>query len=190
MKVLYTSLHKCGTSSFGVFAKSLGFKTIGPYRVNDVEFVEKLKRHELEQLFEVADKFEAFQDHPWPLFYKEFDERYADLKFIHWYRDPDEWYSSALKFFDESSTPMRGFVYGIDNESPKGRKDFYIDRYVRHNEDVIKYFKGRSDFLLIDPVNDKNLGSRICSFLGVPDTNRIYPHTNLNLTRSKRFWQK
>jgi hypothetical protein len=61
-------------------------------------------------------------------------------------------------------------------------RESYIDRYVRRNEEIRKYFHGRPDSLLsIDLTKEKDT-ARICAFLGIP-TRYAIPMPHLNRTR-------
>ncbi|MEZ5492639.1 MAG: sulfotransferase [Gammaproteobacteria bacterium] len=171
-KVFGIGFHKTGTSSLARALEILGYRVTGPNGSKDSEIADKA----LHMVYELADQFDAFQDNPWPLFYKELDKRYPGSKFILTVREPDSWIRSQVNYFGENSTPMRTWIYGVG--CPAGNEDIYLNRYNRHNKDVIDYFKDRHEDLLVIDITKKDCWEEICDFLGheIPDVS--FPHVN------------
>jgi hypothetical protein len=168
-KVFCVGFHKTGTSSMGVLLEKLGYRVQGAYRVRDEDFVAKLEAGDLEELMAVVGSHDAFQDNPWPLFYRQLDERFPGSKFILTTRDKDAWIRSVVNHFPQQkkpTSPMRQWIYG--HGSPVGHEAPYVERYERHVEDVQAYFSGRdSDFLALD-LSEPKAARTISRFLGRP----------------------
>ena len=49
--------------------------------------------------------------------------------------------------------------------------------YVKHNAEVIEYFKGRDNFIIMD-VCAGDTWDKLCPFLGVPQPKMEFPHGN------------
>jgi hypothetical protein len=87
----------------GKALKVLGYKVTGPNGVNDAEIDKKAR----ELVFDLAKKYDAFQDNPWPLFYKELDREFPGSKFVLTVRDEVSWIKSQVSHFGYAETPMR-----------------------------------------------------------------------------------
>jgi len=127
-------------------------------------------------VLELADKYEAYQDNPWPLLYKELDRRYPKSKFILTIRDESKWIKSAVNHFGSSHTDMRKWIYGIGH--PKGNEEIYLERYRKHNEEVLQYFKDRKDDLLIIEWAKGDEWQKLCDFIDEPVPEAAFPHAN------------
>jgi hypothetical protein len=179
-KIFCIGFHKTGTSSLGKALRALDYRVKGPFGV---------KLHNIEQIaFQRACHFvpmyDAFQDNPWPLLYRELDAEFPDSKFILMQRDPDSWLKSSVKHFGKEETPMRRWIYGVG--SPQGNEDIYLTRYNTHNQDVIEYFRGRSDDLLIMDLSKGDGWDKLCPFLGAVIPEQDFPHINRALDREQR----
>lgn len=162
-KVVYLGFHKTGTSSIGALFRQLGLKVCGHWHT------ERLNREEgNKKALEIAKKYDAFQDNPWPILYKQFDKKFPDSKFIFYERDVNDWYLSALNYFGNNSTPLREYVYGAENGCPADNEKIYKQVYLQHSSDVLNYFKNRPDDLLqINSLSDKS-AQQVGKFLGFP----------------------
>jgi len=60
-------------------------------------------------------------------------------------------------------------------------EEYYKEAYNRRNAEIIKYFAGREDDLLVIDVTEEKDTSRICDFLGI-DRSRIVPMPHKNKT--------
>src|SRR5688500_18482102 len=113
-KIFGIGFHKTGTKSLAEALRILGYTVTGPNGVNDPNI-----RHTARDMaFRLAERFDAFQDNPWPLLYRELDERYPKSKFVLTVRPTDAWITSIVRFFGTESTPMREWIYGVG--SPQG----------------------------------------------------------------------
>src|SRR5690606_2198995 len=148
-------------------------------------------RGELEPVLAFADRYDSFEDWPWPLLYRELDQRYPGSKFILTTRRDAETWLRSLKNHATLTGPtdFRRVAYGHD--MPHGHEAEHIERYERHNREVREYFRDRpEDFLEVcweTGSGWKELGA----FLGreVPDL--PLPHTNRSADkRSRLLWHR
>lgn len=185
MKVFEIGVAKTGTTSLGRAYEILGFK----HKAEDPDlYLKFINNYDYEILFEVIDKYDAFQDGPWhnkDVDYKILDEKYPNSKFIILERDDESWIRSNEKFY-----------------SPKYHKDwenweysFLIDnRWVTQRESVIEeklnykkskyleikeYFKDRQNDLLIMNICDGQGWEVLCPFLGKEIPNVPFPKLNV-----------
>jgi len=178
LKVFCIGFQKTGTTSLGLALHYLGYKVCGynPFRGFsgksdfDLKLFEKL-------VYELSEQYSAFKDTPWPLFYKEMDEKYPGSKFILVVRDTDKWFLSALKDFKNTENAIHHYIYGVSY--PEGNEEIFKKRYEKHNNDVIKYFKNRpGDFLCLNLEAGEVNWENICKFLGKDIPNKQWPHAN------------
>lgn len=165
-KVFCIGFQKTGTTSLGKALEILGYDVCGPIGVTDPRIHDKAWEWAVEHI----PHFDAFQDNPWPLLYKELDRSYPNCKFILTTRNPYSWIRSMRKYFGDYQSPAEEWIYG-DNCTPVRNPRRCLKRYKQHNKDVRAYFKNRpDDFLEID--FSKGHGwKEVCEFLGrsVPD---------------------
>lgn len=185
-KVFGIGFHKTATSSLAAALERLGYTVCGHIGVSHpdiADVAEDLARSKI-------DKYDAFQDNPWPILYKRLDDLCPGSKFILTVRPTAEWIQNVVRHFGGTSTPMREWIYGEGD--PKGNEHLYIDRYEKHNREVRTYFSERSDDLLELATTEGDGWEKLCPFLGheipvepFPDTNkarqrrlrRVYQHT-------------
>jgi hypothetical protein len=123
-------------------------------------------------------EYDAFEDNPWPVLYKELDQRFPGSKFVLTRRPAEAWIRSMVKDFATTETPMRRWIYGEDAGCPEGNEDVYIARYERHNKEVLEYFKDRPDDLLVFDLPKGDGWDKLCGFLGHDIPNEPFPHAN------------
>ena len=152
----------------------LGYRVTGPNHVFNRDIARKLEQITAE----LSHNYDAFQDNPWPLVYRQMDALHPGAKFILTLRDEDRWYESNLKHFRGKNSPMRALIYGPEAAHPRGNEALFKERMRRHNREVIAYFQDRPDDLLVIDVTRDPSWERLCGFLGksVPDV--PFPHAN------------
>lgn len=186
-KIFCIGFHKTGTTSLEVALRKLGYRVTGSFGTKDPDIASKV--HEL--AYAMVDQFDAFEDSPWPILYRELDQRFPGSKFILTRRPTASWIQSMVKDFATTESPMRRWIYGDNAGCPAGNEDIYIARYERHNREVLEYFAARPhDLLIIDLPNDDGW-SRLCPFLGHPIPNEPFPHANkASWSRKLKNWLK
>lgn len=178
-KVFCVGFHKTGTSSLAEALRTLGYLVTGPNGVKDPNIANNVYT----MAFALVNQYDAFQDNPWPIIYKDLDENFPGSKFILTLRDTDSWIKSQVRHFGSDETPMRKWIYGAG--SPKGNESLYVNRFERHNREVVEYFKGRSeDFLILDFANGDGW-EKLCSFLEKDQPKIPFPHTNTAIERER-----
>jgi len=56
-------------------------------------------------------------------------------------------------------------------------KEVFRKRYLQHEEDVLEFFAGRTDFLAMD-ISQGNPWQPLCEFLQLPVPKLAFPHLN------------
>ena len=186
-KVFCIGFHKTGTTSLEVALQKLGYRVTGSFGTKDPDIADKV----YEMAYAKVADYDAFEDNPWPILYRELDERFPGSKFILTRRPAEDWIRSQVKDFASTETPMRRWIYGEDAGCPEGNEETYVARYERHNREVLEYFDGRRrDLLVIDFPNNEGW-TRICPFLGHEIPNEPFPHANkASLSRRVKNWFK
>jgi hypothetical protein len=187
MKVFCLGYQKTGTTSVDWVLQDMGYQVAKAYKQSDFEFSRRLEGGNIFEIKQVAELFDAFQDIPWFLYYKEFDQWFPGSKFILTTRDSRSWWRSFLRYFRTENYPLFEFVYGFGN--PVGHKEVMIERYERHNQEIIDYFKDRPEDLLVIDVSDEGALQDISEFLNKSSTYKKMPHKNatLRLVEKKRI---
>lgn len=173
MKVFCVGFHKTGTKSLAWALDYLGYSVTGPNYVNSPPVNETT----LNKVFDLIPNYDAFQDNPWPVLFKEIDERFPGNRFILTIREAQKWINSVVKYFGNKSTPMREWIYGAG--SPLGNESLYLQRYMEHNECVIDYFSGRKDLLIMN-LEEGDGWELLANFLGVESPEIPFPHLNIS----------
>src|SRR5262245_18328678 len=94
-KVFGIGLHKTSTSSLACALYTLGYDVAGYFDPSELGSGQVLTDH----VMRVAAEYDAVQDMPWPLFFRELDEQFPGSKFVLTTRDPDRWVSSVVRHF-------------------------------------------------------------------------------------------
>jgi hypothetical protein len=139
---------------------------------------------------ETLERYYALCDLPIPLLYWKLDVAYPRSKFILTVRDENKWLESARKHFDPAhnkwqagwsqdpfTNRVHNFLYGRMDFEP----DVFLERYRRHNAEVIEYFRGRPDDLLVMDMDNKTDWFDLCSFLRCTVPSTQYPYVNSSL---------
>lgn len=180
-KVFCIGFHKTGTSSLAKALEELGYRVTGPNGVRRP----RIAKVALKLAEKLVPEYDAFQDNPWPIIYKEMDARYPGSKFILVVREPQSWLRSQVSYFGKKSSPMRQWIYGENAGCPEGNEEIYLARYNRHNAEVQEYFKDRPDDLLVMSLSSGDGWEKLCKFLGYPVPDRPFPHVNKGTRRAK-----
>ncbi len=173
-KVFGIGFHKTGTTSLGAALRLLGYRVTGPNWI----YYGNIGRTYLDRCRALSREYDAFQDNPWPLAFREMDAMWPEARFILTTRDPDRWIASQTKHFSRDVTPMRQFIYGRDKGHPVGNEAHYIATYKHHNAAVRAHFADRPDKLLEISFDSAVGWGPLCAFLGHPVPNTPFPHAN------------
>ena len=171
-KIFCIGFHKTGTTSLTVALKTLGYRVTGPNGVNDPDIAKNV----LPMAYDLVKKYDAFQDNPWPIIYKELDQKYPGSKFILTLRNPESWMRSQVRHFGTRETPMRRWIYGVG--CPEGNEEVYLRVFEKHNREVLAYFENRASDLLVMDLARGDGWEKLCPFLGAPLQSTPFPHAN------------
>ena len=80
-KVFGIGFHKTGTTTLDQVYQILGLRAC-PVRT---DLAKSLVKGDFEPTLKVAREFEAFQDNPWPILFRELDKAFPGSKFIFTY---------------------------------------------------------------------------------------------------------
>ena len=182
-KIFGIGFHKTGTSSLAEALRTLDYKVCdGAHPFNErgtwTQMIAGIHKGNLDLVYQVADDFEAFQDNPWYLLYSELDKQYPGSKFILTLRDEENWLRSALNHFSNKGfkrNDMKKLIYG--NRYGRDKK-LLLDRYRRHNKEVLAYFKDRPNDLVILNWEEGDGWKELCEWLNKPMPTEDFPHSN------------
>ncbi len=183
-KVFCLGFQKTGTTSVDWVLQDMGYRVSKAYKQTDGKFSKTLENMDLSEIKRVSELFDAFQDIPWFLYYKEFDQWYPGSKFILTIRDNKSWWNSFLRYFRTEYYPLFKYVYGFNN--PIGNRDAIVERYEEHNNGILEYFKDRPDDLLVLEVGEEKALEKISDFLNRETSYEKMPHKNAVLSVPKK----
>lgn len=179
-KVVGIGLPKTGTTSLGYCLRRFGYK----HQTFDMDLALKVKRNQIDEVMKEAEKHESFEDWPWFLLYKEFDQKFPNTKFILTLRKDTATYVKSLQgHHDREGIRNNDFikpywwdeVQGMDPHEWDYEKS--AQRYERHNRAVLDYFQGRIDKDLLVVCWEKGDGwDRLCQFLNKRTPVEPFPH--------------
>jgi len=125
-----------------------------------------------------AARYRAFEDRPWNVWqmYRRLDERFSGSRFILTVREPEKWWGSVERWIKVLKPGMEErYLKHLRNSSLE--KDEMIAGYLRYNREVMDYFEGRDDLLVIDFEQEEGWGP-LCEFLDRPIPDEPIPHRN------------
>ncbi|HEY5073294.1 MAG TPA: sulfotransferase [Pyrinomonadaceae bacterium] len=199
-KIFCIGAGKTGTTSLESLFKSLGFH-VGDQERGELLLKEWATRN-FAPIVSLGASAQFFQDMPFncPFTFQAMDMAFPNSKFILSVRDDGEqWFGSLIRFHTKligkgrlpTAEDLRVFpyryagwilealklVYGVTDEEPY-RKETLITAYERHNDEVKRYFRYRSESLLVINISDKGAAERIIEFVGLDYHDELMPHLN------------
>lgn len=180
-KVFCIGFQKTGTTSLYAALTTLGYKTAAV--VGRDWSADRLAVEGAELCVRTMREFDAAQDMPWPLFFRELDAAYPGSKFILTVRDAERWFASIEGHFGANPDEMQAFVYGRRAAAPAGNKARYLDAYQRHEQGVRAYFADRPGDLLVMDLERGDGWKDLCGFLGAPVPDEAFPIRNRSTER-------
>ena len=183
-RVFGIGLHKSATTSLDEAFKKLGMDSLH-WGQGEAPMI----WYEMNALGRspTLEKWYALCDMPIPLLYRQLDKAYPGSKFILTVRDEVAWLASVQKLWSYKHNPTRHLwtVYPISNVLHRalyGTHEFdalvFLERYRRHNREVLEYFRDRPDDLLVMDMDKGGDWQALCAFLGKPVPNVPYPRAN------------
>ncbi len=201
-KIFCIGFAKTGTTSLEKALINFGYQ-MGNQYIGEI-FVEDWYKKRYDRIINLSKSAEAFQDAPFglPELYKILDKEFENSKFILTIRnDENQWFSSLIKyhskmFADGVRIPTKSDLenatyiykgYALDTkkmiynfpEIPLYDAEYYKKKYLKHNEEVKKYFKDRSQDLLILNISKENIYQKLANFLNIKvNKNDKFPWAN------------
>jgi len=182
-KIFGIGMFKTGTKTLGAALTKLGFRTLsGPWwpeeMINDPWYEQSERWTEYYDVIKSqVEKYDAFEDYPWMYLYEECDHWWPESKFILTIRDPDRVAVSDINMLKRRGVRRRDLP-----SRPALR-----ERYERHYSSVSKYFRGRTNLLLVN-FEEGDGWRAICDFLGLSIPDEPFPHKNKGRYRFGRLW--
>ena len=173
-KIIGVGFQKTGTSSLREALKILG------YSVKDTTWrpLIPILKGNFDKVVRMIRNYDAMEDNPWNVIYKELDQKIPGSKFILTVRDEETWYKSVSRHIGVLRSPSHEWIYGRGKGLPMEDKENTLQVYRNHNKEVTEYFRNRpGDLLTVDFTSGAGW-KELCGFLGkeVPDI--PFPHAN------------
>lgn len=188
-KVFCIGLNKTGTTSIGDAFRILGYNRFGWRPGISGPLVSRWHEGKFNPFLRVIEAYDAFEDLPWPLVFKEIEQRYDDAKFILTLRSDEQvWLRSIQKHVQRGSNWVGHFlIYG--SYDPIEDAELYLRKYRSHNKEVRDYFASKPGKIIEMCFENGDSWDRLCKFLGIevlPDV--PFPHSNsaANLERQEK----
>ena len=171
-KIFGIGLNKTGTKTLGRYLRDLGYSH-RTYDSNDTvssPSFDLFARGDLEGLLSLLDGYDSCEDWPWPVLYKELDERYPNARFVLTVRESaDAWYRSLCNMAVRIG-PLALYekhIYGW--AMPQGDRTEMMAFYERHNREVTSHFADRPGKLVTLCWERGDTGNDLARFLGHSD---------------------
>lgn len=178
MKVIGAGLNKTGTKTLRYHLMQWGFR----HRSYELEAFRMYQAGRIDEVLNSMEDYDSFEDWPWPLMFREIDERFADARFVlTTRRSPEVWYRSLCKMAVRMG-PLKDFekhIYG--HAMPHGKKRHHTGFYERRNQQVRDHFGDRPDKLLQLSWDDGDTAEKLADFLGLTNVDTKPHHENKSL---------
>lgn len=134
----------------------------------------------------MLSSYDAYGDLPIPFYFKELDAKFPKSKFIYTMRNEDKWLKSMKWLYEEGSVL---WSHGLLDDEIKYKayntykfdKDKLIKSYRDHHENVMEYFKNRTEDILILNIDKERITfDNLSKFLKRPIPEVPYPKSNLS----------
>tara|TARA_R110001583_G_scaffold51874_3_gene161476 strand:+ start:258 stop:944 length:687 start_codon:yes stop_codon:yes gene_type:complete len=173
-KIFIIGLPRTGTTSISVAMLALGFK------VAHTAFTK--------QTFELAD---VISDAPCFSDYQQLDKLFPDSMFVYLQRDLLQWVPSMQRLLVKMAphlltktghfSPVLKRAFNIsfgEDHQLRCSEQHLTECYLRHQNQVQQYFKGRTNLLSINLSHEKSY-VELCTFLSLPyEDGTKFPHLN------------
>lgn len=174
-KVFGIGCNKTGTTSLARALAILGYRVCEDVQTGDYQRALPDRGQVVEEAFSKLSGYDAFEDNPWAHIYEEIDEEVDDSKFILTVRDSEGWIDSMVNYYGTRENPMLEWIYGAS--CPEGNEERYVEVYESHNQEVLDYFEGRDDLLVLR-ITEGEGWEKLCPFLREQVPGIDFPHVN------------
>ncbi|MEM9381172.1 MAG: sulfotransferase [Planctomycetota bacterium] len=180
-KVVGIGLNKTGTKTLGAYLSRWGYRN----RSYDSDTTSESPSFRLftggrtDELLDEMERYDSFEDWPWPLLYREIDARYPDARFVLTERSSaDVWFRSLCNMAVRLG-PMPLFerhVYG--SALPQGHRARHVGIYEAHGAAVREHFADRPEKLLCISWDRGEGPEELAEFLGLDGVDTAPLHVN------------
>lgn len=172
--IIGVGFQKTGTSTLREALKILG------YSVKDTSSraLIPILTGKWDRILKMLQAYDAVEDTPWFMIYKELDKLIPNSKFILTIRDEEDWYKSVSKHIGNLRKAEHEWIYGRGKGLPKEDKKNTIETYRLHNQEVQEYFKNRKEDLIILDFTKGDDWQKLCKFLNKEIPQEAFPHYN------------
>ena len=194
-KIFNVGLHKTGTTSIHTALEILGFRSEHGIPINKPK--QKATQISLpldnQKVMEIVIprvmQADAFSDFPYPMLYRELDERFPGSKFILTTRDRGAWIKSVQRHFQHRQpNGLFEWIYGVP--TVVGHDQRFLEVYDAHNAAVRTYFKDRPNDFLEVSIESLADFKPLCEFLNLPDPEQPFPVRNRGEDKERKKRQK
>lgn len=184
MKVFGIGLNKTGTTTLGVCLQHFGYR----HASSNLELTLAVGRGDLEPVMGFVERYDSFEDWPWPLVFRELDARFPGSRFVlTTRRDAQTWLRSLRNHaLLTGPTEFRRIAYGF--AMPDDDPAAHIAVYERHNKAVRDHFRDRPGDLLEICWETGSGWQELADFLGHEAPDLPVPHTNRSDSKRGRIW--
>lgn len=186
-KVFCLGFHKTGTTSLYDALRQLGYRVCAT--VGHDWTIDALRERGAAFCIETMKDFDAAEDMPWPLYYRELDQAYPGSKFILTVRDPEDWFRSIDNHFGERAAPLHALVYGDDAMQARHARERWIAAFNAHNAAVKDYFSDRPSDLLVMDLSRNTGWDALCAHLGCKAPEAPFPRRNTAADRRSLLYR-
>jgi len=191
--IIGVGFQKTGTSSLREALKVLDFRVKDTTKRALIPILKK----DYQSILRMLKNYDAVEDTPWYMIYKELDKLIPNSKFILTIRDEESWYLSVKKHIGDLRSANHEWIYGRGKGLPKDNKKNTIKVYNKHNKKVMEYFENRPKDLLVLDFTKGDGWEKICPFLNKEIPKTPFPHYNKTSKNKRknemsrfRFWRK
>jgi hypothetical protein len=173
-KIIGVGFQKTGTSSLREALKILGYRVMD---TSERPLVSILKGDH-DRVLRMIRNYDALEDTPWYMIYRELDRLIPGSKFILTTRDEESWYRSVARHIGRLRNPSHEWIYGRGKGLPMDDRENTLRVYQEHIKGVKSYFRERPGDLLVIDVTNGDGWKELCGFLGRPAPDARFPHVN------------
>jgi hypothetical protein len=187
MKVVGVGLNKTGTKTLARYLQGWGMR----HRSYDLQAFQRYRRGEFAALLDDMANWDSFEDWPWPLLWRDIDERYPDALFVLTVRESAEvWYRSLCQMAIRRGPLVRFEQHIYGHAMPQGHRAEHLAYYHAHNAAVAAHFRDRPGKLLTLCWSDPEAPARLAAFLGreLPDAPAVHENRGSPVYGGDNIW--
>lgn len=180
VKVFQIGFGRTGTKSVAAGLRQCGLRVLDfrHERLNRARLIRLWAQGHIDDLMDLAARYDVVEDHPWPLMFRELEAAHPQAKFLYSTRSAASWLESIINH-TATRGPSEGKLHIFGADTPVGHEAAYVERFLAHRDEVREHFAGAPSFLEFD-VTQPGAEESIANFLGLdefrlPQLNRSRP---------------